>query len=236
MAGAGTSGVATLLIVDVPWADVWSGLFIPRFSSADNYWQTVVAIFGTTISPYLFFWQASQEVEDIHEIPRRQPLVNKPRQASAALERIRLDTAVGMAFSNIVAISIMITVAATLHAQGKTNIESSTQAAEALRPIAGPYAFALFATGIIGTDLLAIPVPSGSAAYAAGGAFRWRTGLTLKPKEGRAFLWDNRTRYDRRYDSQFHADRSYKSALLQRCDQRRGGLSRPGRNDGALPR
>jgi len=179
--------VATLLIVDVPWADVWSGLLIPRFSSSDNYWQTVVAIFGTTISPYLFFWQASQEVEDIHEIPRRQPLVNKPRQASAALERIRLDTAVGMAFSNIVAISIMITVAATLHAQGKTNIESSTQAAEALRPIAGPYAFVLFATGIIGTGLLSIPVLSGSAAYAAGEAFRWRTGLALKPKEGQAF-------------------------------------------------
>ena len=179
--------VATLLIVDVPWTDVWSGLLIPRFLSADNYWQTVVAIFGTTISPYLFFWQASQEVEDIGEIPRREPLVNKPRQAPAALERIRLDTAVGMAFSNIVAIAIMITVAATLHAQGKTNIESSTQAAEALKPIAGPYAFVLFATGIIGTGLLSIPVLAGSAAYAAGEAFRWRTGLTLKPKEGRAF-------------------------------------------------
>lgn len=179
--------IATLFIVKVSWGEALKGLLLPRFSRDSHYWETVVAIFGTTISPYLFFWQASQEVEDIHEIPRRQPLVDKPRQAPAAFDRIRLDTVIGMAFSNIVAIAIMMTVAATLHADGKTNIESSTQAAEALKPIAGPYAFALFATGIIGTGLLSIPVLAGSAAYAAGEAFKWKTGLALQPAEGRAF-------------------------------------------------
>jgi NRAMP (natural resistance-associated macrophage protein)-like metal ion transporter len=179
--------VATLFVVQVSWSEALWGLLLPNPSMESNYWQTVVAIFGTTISPYLFFWQASQEVEDIHEIPRRQPLKRKPQQAEGALQRIRLDTAVGMAFSNLVAISIMITVAATLHVSGKTNIESSAQAAEALRPIAGDYAFWLFAAGIIGTGLLSIPVLAGSAAYAAGETFRWRTGLALDPREGKAF-------------------------------------------------
>ena len=179
--------VGTLFIVHVPWLQVAKGLVVPSFSSNSDYWETIVAIFGTTISPYLFFWQASQEVEDIHEIPRREPLVEKPRQARGALERIRLDTIVGMAFSNLVAIAIIVTVASTLHVAGKTNIESSSQAAKALKPIAGPYAFALFAAGIIGTGLLSIPVLAGSAAYAAGEAFKWRTGLALKPTEGRAF-------------------------------------------------
>ncbi|MBY0562373.1 divalent metal cation transporter [Hyphomicrobium sp.] len=179
--------VATLFAVRVSWGDALTGLLLPNLSMQSNYWQTVVAIFGTTISPYLFFWQASQEVEDINEIPRRQPLNRKPQQAKSALQRIRLDTAVGMAFSNLVAISIMMTVAATLHVAGKTNIESSAQAAEALRPIAGDYAFLLFAAGIVGTGLLSIPVLAGSAAYAAGETFRWRTGLALDPREGKAF-------------------------------------------------
>ncbi|MBS0238084.1 MAG: divalent metal cation transporter [Proteobacteria bacterium] len=179
--------VATLVVVEVSWGEALKGLLLPNLSTQSNYWQIVVAIFGTTISPYLFFWQASQEVEDIHEIPRRQPLKRKPQQAEGALQRIRLDTAVGMAFSNLVAISIMITVAATLHVAGKTNIESSAQAAEALRPIAGDYVFLLFAAGIVGTGLLSIPVLAGSAAYAAGEAFRWRTGLALDPREGKAF-------------------------------------------------
>jgi Mn2+/Fe2+ NRAMP family transporter len=179
--------VGALFIVHVPWLQVMRGLVIPSFSANSDYCQTIVAIFGTTISPYLFFWQASQEVEDIREIPRREPLVKKPGQARGALERIRLDTAVGMAFSNIVAIAIIVTVASTLHAAGKTNIESASQAAEALKPIGGPYAFALFAAGIVGTGLLSIPVLAGSAAYAAGEAFKWRTGLALEPAEGRAF-------------------------------------------------
>lgn len=163
------------------------GLFVPKLEMKSEYWQTVVAIFGTTISPYLFFWQASQEVEDIRQIPRREPLKKKPKQAKGALERIRLDTAAGMAFSNLVAVSIIVTVAATLNAVGKTDIASSAQAAEALKPIAGNYAFVLFAAGIIGTGLLSIPVLAGSAAYAAGETFRWRTGLGLEPRQGRAF-------------------------------------------------
>lgn len=179
--------VATVFIVKISWGEVATGLFLPKMTLQSNYWQTIVAIFGTTISPYLFFWQASQEVEDIREMPKREPLKKRPNQAPAAIERIRLDTVVGMAFSNLVAISIIITVAATLHANGKLDIETSAQAAEALKPIAGNYAFFLFAAGIIGTGLLSIPVLAGSAAYAAGETFKWRTGLALDPREGKAF-------------------------------------------------
>lgn len=181
------SYIATMFAVDIPWTEVATGLLIPKLSMDDNYWQTVVAILGTTISPYLFFWQASQEVEDINEIPRREPLLKSPGQASAAEERIRIDTLVGMAFSNIVAISIIITVGATLHPAGITDIESSAQAAEALKPIGGSLAFGLFALGIIGTGLLSIPVLAGSAAYAFGEALKWKVGLSLDPTEGRAF-------------------------------------------------
>ena len=181
------SYVATLFVVDVPWGEVAKGLLVPTLSADPQYWETVLAILGTTISPYLFFWQASQEVEDIHEMPRREPLLEKPQQAVAAEERIRLDTLVGMAFSNFVALSIMITVGATLHPAGITNIESSVQAAEALKPIAGSLAFALFALGIIGTGLLSIPVLAGSAAYALGEALKWKVGLKLQPTEGRTF-------------------------------------------------
>ena len=181
------SYVATLFVVDVPWAEVAKGLLVPKLSADLLYWETVLAILGTTISPYLFFWQASQEVEDIHEMPRREPLLKKPQQAVAAEERIRLDTLVGMAFSNFVALSIMITVGATLHPAGITNIESSVQAAEALKPIAGSLAFALIALGIVGTGLLSIPVLAGSAAYALGEALKWKVGLKLQPTKGRTF-------------------------------------------------
>jgi NRAMP (natural resistance-associated macrophage protein)-like metal ion transporter len=179
--------VAALFVVHVPWGAVLSGLLVPRLSFEPFYVQMIVAIFGTTISPYLFFWQAAQEVEDIREIPRRQPLTKKPRQAKAAEERIRLDTLVGMGFSNLVALAIMITVGATLHPAGITNIETSSQAAEALKPIAGSFAFGLFAIGVIGTGLLSIPVLAGSAAYAAGETLKWKVGLSLKPLEGSAF-------------------------------------------------
>ncbi|AGK58136.1 natural resistance-associated macrophage protein [Hyphomicrobium denitrificans 1NES1] len=181
------SYIATMFVIDIPWGDVAKGLVVPNFSSNPNYWQTIVAIFGTTISPYLFFWQASQEVEDIHEIPRREPLLKRPHQAPAAEERIRIDTLVGMAFSNVVAISIIITVGATLHPAGTTDIQSSAQAAEALKPIGGSLAFVLFALGIIGTGLLSIPVLAGSAAYAFGEALKWKVGLSLDPTEGKAF-------------------------------------------------
>src|ERR1700732_288752 len=140
----------TVMVVKIPWGEAARGFLVPTFSFEPAFWTTVVAIMGTTISPYLFFWQASQEAEDTKEDPHRQPLVQAPRQGPDAIERIRVDTYVGMAFSNAVALAIMITTAATLHAAGVTDIDSSSQAAEALRPVAGPVAFALFAVGIVG--------------------------------------------------------------------------------------
>jgi Mn2+/Fe2+ NRAMP family transporter len=177
----------TIMVVKVPWAEVAWGLLVPSFSLDGTFWTTVVAILGTTISPYLFFWQASQEVEDIKAVPERQPLVTKPRQGPDALERIRLDTYVGMAFSNLVALAIIITTAATLHATGVTDIDTSGQAAEALKPVAGALAFTIFTLGIVGTGLLAVPVLAGSAAYAVGEARQWPTGLARRPKEAVAF-------------------------------------------------
>jgi NRAMP (natural resistance-associated macrophage protein)-like metal ion transporter len=178
--------VATLFVVNIDWHAMARG-FLPLPTSSGDYWQMTVAILGTTISPYLFFWQASQEVEDIREKPRRQPLVRNPQQADRAYQRIRLDTLVGMALSNAVALAIMVTVAATLHQGGVTQIDSSAQAAEALKPIAGELAFILFALGIIGTGFLSVPVLAGSAAYAVGEAAHWKVGLSRKPAEARGF-------------------------------------------------
>jgi len=177
----------TAMVVKIPWGEAARGFLIPMFSFEPAFWTTVVAIMGTTISPYLFFWQASQEAEDTKEEPQRKPLLKAPGQGRDAFERIRLDTYVGMAFSNAVALAIMITAAATLHAAGITDIESSSQAAEALRPVAGAFAFTLFALGIVGTGLLAVPVLAGSAAYALGEARKWPIGLARKPKHAKAF-------------------------------------------------
>ncbi|MER8465412.1 Nramp family divalent metal transporter [Mesorhizobium sp. M1396] len=176
----------TILFVHVPWAEVARGLFIPTLSPDPQFWTTVVAIFGTTISPYLFFWQASQEVEE-EKAGRRKPLKKAPRRSTHAIKRIRLDTYVGMAFSNLVALAIMITAGATLHAGGVTDITSSSQAAEALKPVAGQFAFTIFALGIIGTGLLAIPVLAGSAGYALGEARKWPIGLEREPLKAKAF-------------------------------------------------
>jgi NRAMP (natural resistance-associated macrophage protein)-like metal ion transporter len=178
--------VATLFVVNIDWRSLSVGL-LPLPTSGSDYWQMTVAILGTTISPYLFFWQASQEVEDIRDKPRRQPLLRKPQQARGAYERIRLDTLLGMGLSNAVALAIMVTVAATLHQAGVTQIDSAAQAAEALRPIGGELAFLLFALGIIGTGLLSVPVLAGSAAYAIGEAAHWKVGLSRKPAEARGF-------------------------------------------------
>jgi Mn2+/Fe2+ NRAMP family transporter len=146
-----------------------------------------VAVFGTTISPYLFFWQAAQEVEDIHAYPNRHRLTRARVQGAPALARIQIDTLVGMGFSNLVALAILVTAAATLHASGITDIQSSAQAAEALRPIAGEFAFLVFAIGIIGTGALAVPVLAGSAAYALGEARQWPVGFSRKWQEAKAF-------------------------------------------------
>ena len=177
----------TVMVVRVPWGEALRGLLVPTLSADPAFWTTVVAILGTTISPYLFFWQASQEVEEVRADPAAQPLVKAPAQAPRELDRIRLDTAVGMAFSNLVALAIIVTTAATLHAHGITDIETSAQAASALRPVAGDFAFAVFALGIIGTGLLAVPVLAGSAAYALAEARKWPDGLARKPRKAKAF-------------------------------------------------
>ncbi len=174
------SYVATALVVHVPWGQVLTRTLLPHVSWRQEYITTVVAVFGTTISPYLFFWQASQEVEEQQARPDARPLKDAPEQAPANFRRIRLDTTIGMAFSNIVAFFIILTTAVTLNIHGVTDIQTSAEAAAALRPIAGEFAFWLFSAGIIGTGLLAIPVLAGSAAYAMAGAFEWRNGLELK--------------------------------------------------------
>jgi NRAMP (natural resistance-associated macrophage protein)-like metal ion transporter len=179
--------VGTALFVHIPWREVLRGTFVPSISLQTNYLTTFIAVLGTTISPYLFFWQASQEVEEVKADPNQEPLKKAPEQAPAQLNRIKLDTYFGMAFSNLVAFFIMLTAAATLHAAGKTDIESVEQAADALRPIAGDFAFFLFSLGIIGTGLLSIPVLAGSAAYAVGEAFKWPIGLERKPLEAKGF-------------------------------------------------
>lgn len=146
----------------------------------EPYLTSLVAILGTTISPYLFFWQAEEEVEEVKEREDAKPLVRAPRQAEAEFGRIRIDTYLGMGLSNLVALFIIITTAATLHAHGVTDIQTSSQAAQALKPIAGPATFVVFALGIVGTGLLAVPVLAGSAAYAMGEAFGWHVGLARK--------------------------------------------------------
>src|ERR1051326_7985247 len=163
----------TMLLVDLPWREIARGFFIPTFAADAQFWATVVAVLGTTISPYVFFWQASQEVEETRRVAERKPLVRAPEQGPSALGRIRLDTYFGMGLANLVALAIMITTAATLHVKGVTDIETSTQAAEELRPVAGAAAFAIFTLGIVGTGLLAVPVLAGSAAYALSEARRW---------------------------------------------------------------
>ncbi|WFU17452.1 divalent metal cation transporter [Bradyrhizobium sp. CB3481] len=179
--------VAALAFAKLSWGDALAGILLPRLAWNFDYFTTIVAIFGTTISPYLFFWQASQEAEDQRVDASKRPLIEKHYGARREFSRIRADTIIGMAFSNLIALSIIITAAAALHAAGKTNIQSSAEAAEALRPIAGVLAEAIFALGIVGTGLLAIPVLAGATAYAVGEGRRWPVGLARKPKEAAAF-------------------------------------------------
>ena len=178
---------AAAVTIKIDWGAFAHGLFVPRIDHTKDYLTTIVAVFGTTISPYLFFWQAAEEVEDIKAFPHREDLVDAPEQGALALKRIEIDTLVGMGFSNLVALAIMVTTAATLHTNGTTEIQTSAQAAEALRPIAGQFAFAIFALGIVGTGLLAVPVLAGSGAYALGEARRWPTGFSRSWQEAKAF-------------------------------------------------
>jgi NRAMP (natural resistance-associated macrophage protein)-like metal ion transporter len=179
--------VATVFVVNVDWPKAIQGTFVPNISLTPKYLQALVAVFGTTISPYLFFWQASEEVEEMQSPPKKKALKQAPRRGSKQLQRIRLDTYLGMAISNLIAYFIILTVAVTLNAHGKTDIDSAEQAAEALRPIAGPFASLLFSAGIIGTGLLALPVLAGSAAYALGEAFRWPVGLGRQTTKAKGF-------------------------------------------------
>jgi NRAMP (natural resistance-associated macrophage protein)-like metal ion transporter len=179
--------VGVAFVVHVDWASVAFHLVAPKISWTKEYLTALVAILGTTISPYLFFWQAEEEVEEVKERDGARPLTRAPGQAKQEFARIRVDTYLGMGLSNLVALFIIITTAATLNAHGVTNIQTSAQAAEALKPVAGPATFVIFALGIVGTGLLAVPVLAGSAAYALGEAFGWHVGLARKPKRARAF-------------------------------------------------
>jgi NRAMP (natural resistance-associated macrophage protein)-like metal ion transporter len=179
--------VATVFAVGVPWNNVATGLLVPHIQWSGGYLTMVVAVFGTTISPYLFFWQASEEVEEEREDPSAKPLFKAPAEGPHELRRIQWDTLIGMGLSNLIALCIMVTTAATLNAHNITDVQTSSQAAEALRPIAGSFAFFIFALGVIGTGLLAVPVLAGSAAYALGEAFGWRVGLAQRPARAKAF-------------------------------------------------
>ncbi|BBJ23972.1 NRAMP family divalent metal transporter [Candidatus Nitrotoga sp. AM1P] len=178
--------VVTVFVVNVPWGEVLYRTIMPSISFKADYVMAVVAVFGTTISPYLFFWQASQEVEEL-QAKGEAPLKEAPEQAPSHLQRIKIDTYIGMGFSNLIAFFIILTAAVTLHLHGITDIQTSAQAAEALRPLAGEFAFLLFTAGIVGTGLLAVPVLAGSAAYAIAESFDWHIGLGRKPMEARGF-------------------------------------------------
>jgi NRAMP (natural resistance-associated macrophage protein)-like metal ion transporter len=179
--------VATVFAVKLPWLEVLQRTVWPHFTFTKDSVALIVAIFGTTISPYLFFWQASQEVEEIRADDNAQSLRKRPTDAPSQLVRIKTDTFVGMGFSNLVAYFIILTTAVTLGEHGITSIQTSAQAAEALRPVAGDFAFFLFALGIIGTGMLAVPVLAGSAAYAVTESFKWKNGLDLKALEAQEF-------------------------------------------------
>jgi NRAMP (natural resistance-associated macrophage protein)-like metal ion transporter len=178
--------VAVVFAAHVPWGTALYNTLIPHLVFDAPHAMAMVAILGTTISPYLFFWQAGQEVE---ELRRRhvKALCITPRAAGPELSRIRTDTIVGMGISNLIALCIIFATAATLNANGVTAIQTSSQAAEALRPIAGAFTFALFAAGIIATGMLAVPVLAGSAAYGVSEVFGWTEGLDRRPREAKSF-------------------------------------------------
>jgi NRAMP (natural resistance-associated macrophage protein)-like metal ion transporter len=179
--------VAVIFTVHVPWLDVLRQTTLPRLSLNAEFVAVVVAVFGTTISPYLFFWQASQEVEELRATNGQSALRSEPQDVRHHLRRIKIDTWIGMGISNLIAFFIILSAAVTLHVAGIEHVETSAQAAEALRPIAGNLTFMLFSLGIIGTGLLAVPVLAGSAAYAMADSFGWQQGLDRKLLEAKEF-------------------------------------------------
>ncbi len=179
--------VGVIFTVNIDWGQVAARTFAPHVELNGALMTLVVAVFGTTISPYLFFWQSSQEVEDQEADPDQSALLAAPTQAPRQLRRIRWDTLVGMGMSNLIAFFIILTTAVTLNAAGKTDIQTSVDAAAALQPVAGRFAFLLFSLGVIGTGLLAIPVLAGSAGYAVAEARGWVSGLERKPTSALGF-------------------------------------------------
>jgi NRAMP (natural resistance-associated macrophage protein)-like metal ion transporter len=184
--------VALVFVLHVDWEHVLMRTFIPSLQGDKSYWLMVVAVLGTTISPYLFFWQSAQESEQRQRLERGQQgghagLPTLPAFVREHLYRIKLDTVIGMVFSNLIAFCVMLATAITLNAHGITDIQTTRDAAQALRPIAGDFAFAMFAAGIIGTGLLAVPVLAGSAAYAVADLFQWRSGFDHSLGEARGF-------------------------------------------------
>ncbi|MGC2198509.1 MAG: divalent metal cation transporter [Terriglobales bacterium] len=179
--------VAAAFFVHVSWHQVFWNTFAPRISFTKPYFLALIAVLGTTISPYLFFWQASQEAEEVKTTHGEKPLRRAPGQALGQFSRIRTDTYLGMAFSNLIAFFIILTTAATLHSVGESDIGTAAQAAKALEPLAGRWASFLFSAGIIGTGLLAVPVLAGSAAYGLGEALRWDVSLERKPADAKRF-------------------------------------------------
>jgi NRAMP (natural resistance-associated macrophage protein)-like metal ion transporter len=179
--------VLTAFVAHVDWRLALRSTFLPSLSFNTKYFTTLTAVLGTTISPYLFFWQASEEAEDVRNNRQEHALKRAPWQAEEQFSRIRFDTYAGMALSNAVALFIILTTAATLHAAGIRDVETSAQAAKALEPLAGRFAFELFALGIIGTGLLAVPVLAGSAAYGVAETFRWHASLESRPNKAKQF-------------------------------------------------
>ncbi len=180
--------VVTVFIVKQDWRAVGTSLIFPHISLSKDYFLNVVAILGTTISPYLFFWQTDEEVEE--EVAHKKlKMMGKgiPHVRNRDIREMRIDTVIGMFFSNLIMFFIIVTTASTLHSHGIFKIETANQAAEALRPFAGNFAYALFAAGIISTGLLAVPILAGSASYAIAETIGWRTGLYLKLKKAHGF-------------------------------------------------
>ena len=178
--------VGVVFTVDIDWGAVARAALWPQLAWSSDVLIVIVAMFGTAISPYMFFWQSAEEVED-ETLAKGGSLLDHPEDAPAELDRIAWDTYIGMGFSSLISFFIVLTTAVTLHTAGITDIATSTQAAQALRPIAGEFAFLLFSLGIIGTGLLALPVLAGSAAYAIGELRGWRIGLEERPENAKAF-------------------------------------------------
>ena len=181
------SYVVVVLALHVQWSTLLHQSILPKPGAGSAYWMMVVAVLGTTISPYLFFWQASQEAELRQRGQALEEPINSTRFMREHLARIKLDTQFGMGFSNVIALCVMLATTLTLHAKGHLDIQTTAQAAQALKPIAGDFAFMLFALGIVGTGMLAVPVLAGSAAYAVADVFEWRSGLDHQLGEAKGF-------------------------------------------------